>query len=259
MTPTWLTDTVTSNLDRALHYTLMWGLEALELRTVGSPEDRVPFVNEAKLRRRLEEHDLPVAAIVPGLFEGAAGDRVTWMNEVATLAETLPFCKRIGCARVVVSSFAGDGGQAHASAVEALRRAGDAAYRQGITLAVLNDHEGAHPRGEQLAGLLAAIDHPAVRAAWKPADALRAGEAALTGLQALGDRVVLVRATDGIATPDGWEPAPLGEGAVGWEAVVEHLHRQGFDGPVSLEVTRAPKPKMGLRDATRLIQLLRRA
>ena len=54
MTPIWLTDTVTGDLDRALHYTSLWGLEGVELRTVGGPEDRVPFVNEAKLRRRLE-------------------------------------------------------------------------------------------------------------------------------------------------------------------------------------------------------------
>ena len=64
MLTAWLTDTVTSDLDRALHYTLLWGLEGVELRTVGGAEDRVPFVNEAKLKRRLSEHELPVVAIV---------------------------------------------------------------------------------------------------------------------------------------------------------------------------------------------------
>lgn len=259
MLPAWLTDTVTPNLDRALHYTMLWGLEAIELRTVGTPSDRVPHVNEEKLRRRLLEQEMTVVAVVPGLFEGPASQRLAWMNEVAALPETLRFCERIGCTTVIVSAFAAeeDADETRVLAADALHRAGDAAARHGIQLAVLNDVDGAYPTAAALADLLAAADHPAVGAAWHPAAALRAGEAAETGAAVLGDRVVYVRAADAQRGASGWQP--LGEGDVGWPVVLKALSERGYDGAVSLEVHAEPKPKQGLREATRLIQWLRQA
>src|SRR5690606_13981037 len=119
MPPVWLTDTVTPDLDRALHYTLLWGLEGVVLRAVGIHDDREPHVNEAKLQRRLAEHDVPAVAVDPGLFEGPAGDRGAWMNDLALLPDVLAFCRRIGCGTVLVGALSGDEGLA----VEALRRA----------------------------------------------------------------------------------------------------------------------------------------
>ena len=262
MTPTWLTDTVTSDLDRALHYTALWGLEGVELRTVGGAEDRVPFVNEAKLRRRLREQGVPICAIVPGWFEGAAGERATWLNEIASMEETLAFCRRIGCSRIVVSAFAPEptpSEDVREATVEALQRAGAAAARADVRLVVLNEAGMAHPTGRSLGRLLEAVNHPAVRAAWSPAEALRRGEDPTEGLEALSGRVELVRCSDGVVREKGWQEAPLGEGDVGWAEQLRALHESGFDGPVSLEVYLEPRPKQGLRSATRLIQMIRAA
>ncbi|GIV62655.1 MAG: AP endonuclease [Rhodothermaceae bacterium] len=255
MIPVWLTDTVTSDLDRALHYTTLWGLEGLEVRTLGGPSERVPFVNERKLRRRLREHDLPVVAIDPGMFEGDAADRRTWLNEVAAFEETLSFCHRIGCRIVVVSAFSQAGDPD--AAVEALRRAGDAAARYGCVVAVLNEWGGAHPTGQALGTLLDAVDHPSVQAAWSPAEAVRAGERAREGLAALAGRLALVRCRDGRGTGADWEPCLPGEGAVQWEEQLADLAAAGYEGPVSLEVDRKPGPRFGLQAATRLIMMIR--
>lgn len=257
MIPAWLTDTVTSDLDRALHYTLLWGLEGVELRTVGSAADRVPFVNEEKLRRRLAEHEMPVVSLVPGLFEAPASARAAWLNDLALLDDTLRFAGRLGARHVVVSAFAEaeDAG----AAVEALQRAGQVAARHGATLAVLNEVEMAHPTGSALARLLAAVDHPAVRAAWDPAAAVQAGEDALAGLDALGGRVALVRCADGHVDEGTWVPAVPGEGSVGWAEHMRRLHATGFDGPVSLKIDVEPRPRSGLHAATRLIEMIRTA
>ena len=257
MTPVWLTDTVTSDLDRALRYTLLWGLEGVELRSVGTASDRVPFVNEQKLRRRLEEHDVPVAAVVPGLFEGAARDRAVWLNEVALCEEVFDFCRRVGCLRVVVSAFAEVAPDAASYAVEALRRAGVSAERWGLTLAVLNEVLMAHPTGAALAGLLDAVAHPAVQAAWDPAAAAQAGEDPQTGLQALVGRVGLVRCANVAGREQAWSAAPLGDGIVDWPAQLRTLHASGFEGPVSLTVNQKPAPKHGLHMATALIRMIR--
>ena len=69
MLPVWLTESVTPDLCRAVHYTLLWGLEGVVLRTVGRSGNRVPFVNERQLRTRLEEPEGQVVAVDPGLFD----------------------------------------------------------------------------------------------------------------------------------------------------------------------------------------------
>jgi len=259
MLPVWLTDTVTSDLGRALHYTLLWGLQGVELRAVGGDDDRIPHVNVAQIRQRLADAEMLPAAVNPGMFAGPAAGRALWLNELATFDETLRLCRQIECPRVIVSSFAG-GAEAEVAAeaaTQALRRAGEAAAEYGITVAVLNEAGMAHPTGQALAALLDAVDHPFVDAAWHPAHAMRAGEDPAVGLAALSGRVAFVRCADGQPTPRGWEERPFGEGEVGWEAQVEALHEQGYQGPLSLEVNVEPRPKVGLRSATQLIRLLR--
>ncbi len=264
MLPAWLADTVTSDLDRALHYTLLWGLEGVELRTVGGPADRVPHVNVAKLERRLKEAEVLPVSVVPGMFAGHTEARAAWLNELAMFDETLRLCRRIGCPRVVVSAFAASDDEAPAddgteAAAGALRRAGAAAERHGIALAVLNAYDGAHATGAALARLLRRVDRDLVRAAWDPAAAYRAGEDPSDGLAALEGRLELVRCADGHGWGADWTPAPLGEGAIDWPGQVLALNAQRFRRPVSLVITTAPRPRQGLHAATRLIRALRTA
>lgn len=255
MTPAWLTDTVTPNLDRALQYTHLWGLEAVVLRTVGGAQDVVPFVNEEKLRRRLWEQEVPVVAVMPGLFQGTTGDRLTWMNEVAAFPEIARFCQRIDCSCVVVSGFAA--GSAQEEAANVLRQLGDRAARAKVRIAVQNEAGMATATGAALADLLAAVDHEAVRAAWHPAEALAAGEDPAAGLAALGEDVALVFCADGSPTPSGWQYGPFGAGQVDWEAQFRALKARGFAGTLCLEVHAEPRPRQGLRDATAMIRAAR--
>ena len=108
MLPVWLTDTVTSDLGRALHYTELWGLEGVELRTVGGSEDRVPRVNESKIYNALETSGRFLSAIVPNMFEGPVSQTAAWMNDLVTFDETLRFCDRVRCPRVVIPPFAAE-------------------------------------------------------------------------------------------------------------------------------------------------------
>lgn len=254
MTPVWLTDTVTPDLDRALHYTLLWGLEGVVLRTVGSRGDRVPHVNEAKLKRRLAEHEMDVAAVDPGFFEGAAEARGAWLNELVLLEEVVAFCKRTGCERILIGGLPGDTQRA----ASALHRAGDVAAKSGTLLCVQNEYE-ARSTGAALGTFLDTVDHAHVRAAWDPAAALEAGEGWQEGLEALGERIAFVSVRDGAARPDGWRPASIGEGEVGWAPLLGTLHRAGYDGPLSLDLRDLAVAKEGLGEATAMIRLLRQA
>jgi sugar phosphate isomerase/epimerase len=255
--PVWLTDTVTSDLNRALHYTQLWGLHGMELRTVGGADDRIPFVNEKQIREQLEGTELLLAGVVPSMFEGPVSDRAAWMNDLLEFEDTLKLCRRVGCPRVTVSPFAAEPGASLEPMAEALQQAGEKAAEHDLLVAVRNGPETACPTGQALSDLLARVDSPNVRAAWNPVGALRAGEDPDTGLTALAGLVTLVRCSDGRVEEGRWVDTPLGEGAVGWTEQLEQLAAQGFRGPISLEVYLEPRPKHGLRSATTLIHMIR--
>jgi sugar phosphate isomerase/epimerase len=245
--PVWLPDTVTPDLGRAVHYTLLWGLEGVVLRRLGGAQ--VPDVNEAGLWR-LDEAELEVAAVEPGLFESAVSARAAWMNDLARLHETLAFCGRVKCRRVIVGALP-DGPPEGAS--EALRQAAVRASVRGVTLAVRNEGAG-RETGAELSAVLDAAGSPALTACWDPATARAAGETPAEGLDRLAGRLGMVIVRDEARGTR----KPLGEGAVGWGGLLTALVQAGFDGPLCLDLTGA-RPKEGLREASALIALLRQA
>lgn len=267
MIPTLLTDSVTSDLERAVHYALLWGLEAVELRSVGGPMDRVPHINEQKVRRRLLESELPAVAVAPSLFEGDVADRAQWLNDLAMLDETLRFCARLDCPRIVVSCFQGDATDtALASAARALNSAGDRAAKKNITVCVLNTEGGIASTGAALERLVGAVGHESVVAAWDPAVAAMTGEDPAEALDGLAPKVGLVRCRNVEHTGNGWEARAIDRGAVDWCDQLKRLKDAGFDGPLSLDIAAEPsgasahrtsKSKTGLHDATALIGLIR--
>ncbi len=259
MLPILLSDTVTNDLARAVELTLLWGLQGLELRTVGGPDNRIPHVNEAAIDERLWEAELPCPAIAPSMFEGQVSARPVWLNELAMFDETLRLASRLSSKLIVVSAFVREDPFDAEAAVDALRRAGDAAGNKGLQLAVLNEAPMAHPTGRELADLLERVNHPAVGAAWSPVDAWQLGEPPTEGLSALIDRLLLVRCADGRMGKDGWQDTRLDEGEIGWKTLIRQLKAHDFEGPLSLEVYVEPRRKEGLYMATRLIELIETA
>ncbi len=259
MTTAWTTDVATGDPARAVRLTLFWGLDGVALRTVGG--GRVPDVTEGPLRRRLDEAELAVVALDPGLFEGAAASRAVWLNEVDRLDEVAAFGDRFGCARVRVGALAAEPSDGSAAA-DALRQAGDRAARLGLTLAVRNDAATEVATGAALAARLAAVGHPAVGADWRPADALASGEAPADGLAALVAAVVpivCVGVRDGDVAGGGWVGASVGEGSVGWDAHLDALAAAGADAPLVIDALPEPARTSGLGAATALIRSARRA
>jgi len=257
MLPVWLTDTVTSDLGRALHYTELWGLEGVELRTVGGAEDRVPRVNESKIHNALQTSGRFLSAIVPNMFEGPVSQTAAWMNDLVTFDETLRFCDRVRCPRVVIPPFAAEEDPPVDKMADALRRAGERAAGHDVFVCVHHGPETGCPTGTDLASLLAMVDHPNVRATWDPVASLRAGEAPAVGIDALMPWIEHVRCADGTITGAHWEDTPFGDGDVDWKHQLQGLYANGYQGPLSLEIYVEPRPKYGLRAATTLIHMIR--
>jgi sugar phosphate isomerase/epimerase len=257
MTLSWLSDIVSRDVDRVLHYTLLWGFDAVELRMLG--EARVPHVNEEKLIRRLAEAEVEVAAVNPGLFEGPS-DKVSWMNDVALLPDTVRFCEHIGCRTILCSAFtASDDDRSLDEAVEALRRAGDVVARKQQQIAVLNEEDSLAPTGAALADLLDRVDHDAVGGAWSPADALRSGEDVSTGLASILPRIRYVRAAQVTGSNGAWVPSAFEAGSIDWPSHLRQLRTAGYDGVICMEMRAVPVKKQAIRDATWMIQEWRKA
>ena len=253
-----LSDLLTRDLDRSLHYALLCGLDSIELRMIGS--GRVPDVNEDKLRRRLLETELDAAAIVPGIFEGGVTDLAAWMNEIVELPDTISFCTRINCPTIVVSAFhdADDAGDP-ARAVEPIRKLSDAVRKAGLQIAVVNEPDSLAPTAGKLTELIDAVDRPNVGAAWSPATSFKAGENVEVAALRIRDRLMIVRCSDVRKTGAGaWHQTPFGEGEVEWKRILGILG-EGFDGVFSFEAYAEPAAKQGLRDATWLIRTWREA
>lgn len=256
MTIGWLPDLLTHDLDRALHYTTLWGMDAVVLRAMGEEARRVPHLDEEKLVRRLEESEIKLAGVWPDLLLGRVEERAEWMNDLITLGEVVDFCERLGCPRIFVLPFASEARFDAERLAEPLKRAAEVVADRPVRLCLMNDSQTTVATGAQLAELIEAVDHPAVRALWHPAEAVRAGEDPMTGVETIEPYVDAVRCADldGIG---GWSPAPIGEGEVELFGQLEYLSYAGFDGLLDLQVDVEPKPKYGLRATMRLYEMVR--
>jgi len=258
MTTAWTPDIATDDPARAVQLTLLWGLDGVALRTVDG--GRVPEITEGPLRRRLEEAELAVVALDPGLFEGSAASRAVWLNDLARLDDVAAFARRFDCDLVRVGALGAPGLDA-ATAAAALREAGARAAALGLRLAVRNELGTAVATGGELAALLAAVDHDAVGADWRPADALASGESPEAGLGAVlgASRVLCVGVRDGGADEGEWFDEEIGAGAVGWDAHLGALAEAGADVPLILDGLPEPARTTGLASATAMIRAARAA
>lgn len=264
MQPVWNPDSLTLDLDRAIHYTLFWGLEGLVLREVGNPGEIIPNVNEHRLTEKTNEENLPVVAVDPCLFEGPSSDRARWMNELLLVEEVVAFCKRVRCPAIIVGSLSPRSESLSMSgSVEVLRQAATQAEKHNIHLLLSNDSSTFCDSGRQLSQLLTEINHPSVCAFWRPVESAKCGEDPDEGLSALldaGCKVGLVEAsnTNQSEAEQRWYPSTLLSGVVDWNRQFEQLAESKYDGPVMLSVQAEPKAKTGLADAGAMISLIRK-
>ncbi len=262
MLPVWITDSVTPDLSRAVHYTLLWGLEGVVLRTVGGSGNRVPFVNEQQLRARLADAELPIVAVDPGLFEGSVDNKAVWLNDLMILSDVANFCNRLGCETIITGALAGTENEFDvATTANVLSQAARIAHRAGTALALRNDASTGCASGERLADLVAAVGHANVSAAWSPADAMQAGNDPAVGLEALLDRgrLAMVFVRDGETEASGWVDRTPGQGGVGWEGQFRKLADAGFTGPLCLDVRGDSPAKRGLAQASALHEQIKAA
>lgn len=121
--------------------------------------------------------------------------------------------------------------------VTALKDLADRAAERGLIVALENEQACNVATGAETGRLLAALDHPALKALWDPANASILGEIPFPdGYSKLpASRIVHVHAKDCIV--NGYTPTwgALGTMGIDWRGQLAALKRDGYRGAISLE------------------------
>ena len=133
-----------------------------------------------------------------------------------------------------------------------------AAEATGVTV-MLETHD-AFCRGQDVALVLAQIDHPRMQIIWDLHHSYRMGESIEETWQLIGSRVGHVHIKDAVRREDGtWQLVLLGQGEVPNRAAIDLLSREGYAGYLSVEWEKKwhpeiPDPEIALPQHARLLR-----
>jgi hypothetical protein len=140
-----------------------------------------------------------------------------------------------------------------AQIADALEALAERAWREGLTIAVENEHACNIGTGEDLGRILEEVSHRALQAVWDPANALVAGEVPFpTGYFAFpAERIAHVHAKDCHVSDHQPTWGLLGTMGVDWPGQIRALRNDGYAGAITLE-TRWGGPRGDKMEASAL-------
>jgi sugar phosphate isomerase/epimerase len=213
------------------------GMRGAELRTVNG--HNILEADKAELDRALQslrENHLDVIAIASPLLKCKLED---WPAQSALAERAFEIAALAGAK--IVRVFSGlrvaEPEKAFERVVDLLQDLSDKAAQRKLIIALENDRACNIATAQEMAGVLAAIDHSNLRVVWDPAAAYISGEKPFpSGYQMLeAKRIALVHAKD--CTLEGHKPVwePLGEGDIDWQGQIDALAEDHYQGFINLE------------------------
>jgi sugar phosphate isomerase/epimerase len=186
--------------------------------------------------RALRENRLEVVAIASPLLKCSLRE---W-PEQSRLADRA-FDIAIGAGAKIVRVFSGlraaDPSKAFERVVDLLQDLADKAGHRGLIIALENDRACNIATAQEMAGVLAAIDHSNLQVVWDPGAAYISGEKPFpSGYQMIDPgRIALVHAKD--CTLEGHKPVwePIGDGDIDWRGQIDALAEDNYNGFIDLE------------------------
>jgi len=213
------------------------GLHGAELRTIeGRSVLEVRRDEITRALSALSDHGLELVAIASPLLKCSLDEWTTQSHHVNHVFDIA----NIAGARIV-RAFSGlrvaDPASAFERVVDILQELADRAGHRGLIIGIENDRACNVSTAQEMAGLLAAIDHSNLQVVWDPASAYISGEKPFpSGYQMLdARRIALVHAKD--CTLEGHKPVwePLGDGDIDWQGQIDALAEDGYSGFINLE------------------------
>jgi L-ribulose-5-phosphate 3-epimerase len=245
----------TDDLDVALGAMSEIGMTGAELRVVGG-RNIIDLTDDevARARAQVEAHGMRVLSIASPLLkcvlpdggsiderfqQDVFGSAYTFADQPRLTRRAFEIAERSGAGIIRVFSYwrTVDPERGYERIARALAALADEAMDRGIVIGLENEHACNVGTAAEAARMLAAVDHPALKLIWDPANAFILGETPYPVGYALlpADRIVHVHAKDCVMS--GQKPAwgPLGEMSIDWKGQVAALVRDGYNGALSLE------------------------
>jgi L-ribulose-5-phosphate 3-epimerase len=245
----------TDDLDVALGAMSEIGMTGAELRVVGG-RNIIDLTDDevARARAQVEAHGMRVLSIASPLLkcvlpdggsiderfqQDVFGSAYTFEDQPRLTRRAFEIAERSGAGIIRVFSYwrTVDPERGYERIARALAALADEAMDRGIVIGLENEHACNVGTAAEAARMLAAVDHPALKLIWDPANAFILGETPYPAGYALlpADRIVHVHAKDCVMS--GQKPAwgPLGEMSIDWKGQVAALVRDGYKGALSLE------------------------
>ncbi len=242
-----LSDEVSVDPVAACELASEWGLKHLELRLWMNTRAPVGMsdADMQRVRQVAADFGLDFPSISPGLFKLRV-DSPQYVEHCGPFRERcFDLAETLGASLVVLfpplcDSF--DEWDSYPEHVVAdLRACAEAAAARGLTLALENEPACYGGRGQSLARLLGAIDHPAMRANWDPGNHTNAThEDFRHGYAAVRPYHVHTHVKD-YRVGGGGSAVPPGEGDVDWLGQLQALKSDHYAGLLVLETHFVPK------------------
>jgi sugar phosphate isomerase/epimerase len=213
------------------------GLHGAELRTLNG--QNILEVGKQELDRALaalRENKLEVVAIASPLLKCNLDE---WKTQSHQAERAFDIAKRAGAGivRVFSGTRVAEPETVFERVVDILQDLADKAGRRGLVIGLENDRSCNISTAQEMAGVLAAIDHSNLQVVWDPGSAYISGEKPFpSGYKMLDTaRIALVHAKD--CTLEGHKPVwePLGDGDIDWQGQIDALAADGYDGFIHLE------------------------
>jgi L-ribulose-5-phosphate 3-epimerase len=213
------------------------GMHGAELRTIDGRSILEAGKTELdRALRALHDNHLEVIAIASPLLKCALKD---WPDQSRLADRAFDIAAQANAQ--IVRVFSGlrvpEPEKSFERVVDLLQDLADKAGRRGLIIALENDRACNIATAQEMAGVLAAIDHSNLRVVWDPAAAYISGEKPFpSGYRMLDTtRIALVHAKD--CTLEGHKPVwePLGDGDIDWQGQIDALAEDRYDGFIHLE------------------------
>jgi len=210
----------------------------------------------ARLRDVIERHGLGLLAgdLASSDINLASASPDVVAFSIDAYRRLIARCAELGAAAVCVGS-----GRRHALLAKANDRLMESfrpafreivaeARRHGLAVALENHPQGLLADARAIRGFVEAEGHGDVTVIYDVANAVAIGEDPVEGLATLAPHLGIVHLSD--SPPGQWRHDPVGSGAIDFGVIGRELKRQGYKGPVVLEIL-SETPLQGLLDGTR--------
>lgn len=208
-----------------------------------------------QLRKMLDDLDLRVASLRFPARRGYADPGDLQRRIDATLA-CLPMADRLAARLLAcpLGPLPSPDSPQRSELTRVLERLAAAGERYGVRIAL----EASEAEPAELRALLAGLSPGGIGVDFSPADLILHRHAPVAFLEALGDRVVHVRANDAIGGLGGSVGAPttLGRGSADFADLIARLEQYGYRDWVTIDPRDAADPCTAVDDATALLRSL---